>query len=147
MHRMVLACVALACLTLGCNGSTPPASAVTPAPAPAPSTPAPPPPPPKPPAKTATEFSGTYGKHRFFAMPEGGSVAATFTPFLPRNDQAVLGAASAVTSAVFKTTLRVENARIAGLEIAVPGSDRRTYYLFVIKEDTGEVHSMTIRRE
>lgn len=126
----------------GCQQTQPsapapsPAAARAPAPAPAP---APPP--------ASPERSGAYGRHSFVAKRNGDTAIAVFTPFLPRNDAAFLGGASSVVETLFSTPLVASTARMtAEREVAVKAQDGREFFLFPVKEDTGEVHSIRVRQ-
>ena len=93
------------------------------------------------------ERQGRFGRHGFVAKKNGDTAVAVFTPFLPRDDKAFLGGASAATQLIFDTALVLSTARLTSQgEVAVSGSGGGTFYLFPVKEDTGEVHSIRIRR-
>lgn len=91
--------------------------------------------------------SGRVGSSEFALTKDGEQAVAVFSPFLPRDDRAFLTAASAVVSSGFGATLHVDGARPVGAEVVVDGADGRRYYLFPIKQDTGEIHSIRVRRE
>lgn len=135
--RLALALAALAAALTGCGG--PPAQ--SPASSPAAGSPA------SPALTVPLERQGTYGRHSFVATKNGDTAVAVFSPFLPRDDAAFLGGASAAAQLLFDTPLVPKSARLtADGEVAVAGQAGGTFYLFPVKEDTGEVHSIRLRR-
>ena len=95
----------------------------------------------------AQERQGTYGSHRFHYVIRDGSAVAIFTPVLPRDDAKVIGAIQAVVRAAFGANIDVLSPALAGQEIAVKTvGGAATYYAMLVKTDTGEVHSIRVRR-
>lgn len=93
------------------------------------------------------QAAGSVGGRQFSLTKDGDQAVAVFSPYLPRDDRAFLDAAAAVVSTGFGTVLEVDGARLVGSEVVVGGADGRRYYLFPVKQDTGEVHSIRVRRE
>lgn len=102
---------------------------------------------PQAPPTAPLQTTGSVSGRQFSLTKDGDQAVAVFSPYLPRDDRAFLGAAAAVVSSGFGTVLAVDGARLVGSEVVVGGADGRRYYLFPIKQDTGEVHSIRVRRE
>lgn len=102
---------------------------------------------PQAPLTTPLQATGSVGGRQFSLTKDGDQAVATFSPYLPRDDRAFLGAAAAVVSAGFGAVLESDGARLVGSEVVVGASDGRRYYLFPVKQDTGEIHSIRVRRE
>lgn len=93
------------------------------------------------------QATGSVGGRQFSLTKDGDQAVAVFSPYLPRDDRAFLDAAAAVVSKGFGTVLEPDGARLVGSEVVVGGVDGRRYYLFPVKQDTGEIHSIRVRRE
>ena len=89
---------------------------------------------------------GSFGGHRYSYSLVGGTSTATFSPFLPRDDATVLGAIRDVVSRVYGEALGPTPAQASGQALLFR-SERTTYRVILVKEDTGEVHSFFISRE
>lgn len=94
---------------------------------------------------TAQERQGRYAAHQFHYVVKDGVAVATFTPFLPRDDAKVVGAIEAVVRAAFGASIDTGSAALSGQEIAVRAGST-TFYAMLVKEDTGQVHSIRIRQ-
>lgn len=77
---------------------------------------------------------------------EDGRYAVTFNPFLPRNDTVVIGAIIEVINKTYgkNTVTDLEPKIVAreGKNLIMFKGTQGDYYFLLIKEDTGEVHSM-----
>lgn len=93
------------------------------------------------------QATGSVGGRQFSLTKDGDQAVAVFSPYLPRDDRAFLRAAAAVVATGFGAVLEIDGARLVGSEVVVGSADGRRYYLFPIKQDTGEVHSIRVRRE
>ncbi|HUV46853.1 MAG TPA: hypothetical protein VMW29_01845 [Candidatus Bathyarchaeia archaeon] len=95
------------------------------------------------------EKKGKYLNHDFFIMNKKGDdkYVATFTPFLPRDYATVLGAIfEAINLTYGKRTItnlepQMENRN--GTNLLKFNGTNGSYYVLLIKEGTGEVHSFT----
>jgi hypothetical protein len=94
--------------------------------------------------RAGTDSQGVFGPHRYFYTKQDGIVAATFTPFLPRNDATVIGAIRSVVRSAYGANINAVSPVLAGQEIAF-ASPTTTYYVTLVKQTSGEVHSLTIR--
>lgn len=76
---------------------------------------------------------------------------ATFKPFLPRNDAVTTGAMLEVVGKVYgKHTLKSLKPQMVlqnGIGLIMFEGTGRSYYFLLIKEDTGETHSMSFWAE
>ncbi|MCC7178436.1 MAG: hypothetical protein IT177_08600 [Acidobacteria bacterium] len=88
---------------------------------------------------------GAYGAFQFTYTSQGDSVVATFTPMLPADDATVLGAVRAVAGRAFGVDLTNSATRLEGREIAL-STPNGVFYAMLVKQDTGQVHSIRIRR-
>lgn len=87
-----------------------------------------------------------YGEHTYWIRREGGNAVAVFTPILPRDDAQVLGAAESVAKATFGVTLQTGTARLIGPEISVLSDEGSPIFVLPIKQGTGEIHTLRLRR-
>jgi hypothetical protein len=87
---------------------------------------------------------GVFGSYRFTYTRQSGVVAATFTPFLARDDATVVNAIRRVVRAAYGADITAVSPVLAGQDIAF-AAPTATYYVTLIKQDSGEVHSFTIR--
>jgi hypothetical protein len=85
-----------------------------------------------------------FGPYRFAYRRQDNVVAATFTPFLAHDDATVIGAIRTVVQSAYGSDITGVSPILAGQDIAF-ASPRATYYVTLIKQTSGEVHSFTIR--
>lgn len=95
--------------------------------------------------------SGRYLKHTYTYTQKNGMVAASFNPFLPRDDTIVIGAMLELVNTVYgkhqiadlKPTIVKRNGR----NLIRFRGDGYDYLFFIIKQDTGEVNGLSMWRE
>jgi len=98
-------------------------------------------------APTAThEELGFYGDYKFSFRRQGEKVEAVFFPkMLPRNDAIVIGATRKVIKQVFNEDVS-DIPTVVGRSIKFSGPSH-SFMVMLVKEDTGEVHSLVIERK
>ena len=85
------------------------------------------------------------GGHDFqFLELADGRVIALFSPMLPRNDRLLTRAIAMVVLNAFADVV-TSDPRVEGQWIVV-SSEKHTYRVLIVKEDTGEVHTMQVER-
>lgn len=92
----------------------------------------------------SADSQGVFGPHRYFYTKQGGGVAATFSPILPGDDATVVGAIRSVVRSAYGANISAVSPVLTGQEIAF-ASPTTTYYVMLVKETSGEVHSFRIR--
>lgn len=106
------------------------------------------------PGSSVEEKEGEYNGYHYFYKTEGDSTVALFAKrFLPRDDTIFVGAVRDVIRRVYKEETygqpRLVNTTTLGgtavRAIRFDGS-KNGYVVIPVKEDTGEVHSLTITR-
>ena len=85
--------------------------------------------------------TGEYAGHTYTWSQTSDGVTATFSPFLPRNDDIVVGAMKHLVNTVYHVDLADAVASLEGRFIVL-GSGTQRYRFLLVKEDTGEVHSI-----
>lgn len=110
-------------------------------------------PPPKLPSPTPEEFKERFGDYTYYYTRQNETVVALFTEkFLPRNDTVVVGAIRDVIRKAFKEEVygkpqlvdTTANAtQIRGIRLDGP---KHGFITIPMKEDNGQVHSLTITR-
>lgn len=87
----------------------------------------------------------TFGAYAYDYSVVDEAAVATFTPLLARDDRIVVGAIRAVVSSAFGVDISQSPPVLQGREITFK-TGSATYYAMVVKEDTGQVHSVRVRR-
>lgn len=99
------------------------------------------------------QVQGTYMDYNYTILYQQGEskYVVTFQPFLPRDDTIVTGAMLEAINKIFgKTTIKDLAPQVVSRNgtnlIEFTGTDKN-YYFLLVKEDTGEVHSMSFWSE
>ena len=99
------------------------------------------------------QIQGVYMDYNYTILYQQGTskYVATFQPFLPRNDAIVIGAMiELINQAYGKHTgknLLPQPVSRNGVNLLVFEGIDKNYYFLLIKEDTGEIHSMSFWSE
>lgn len=98
-------------------------------------------------------LSGVYLNYNYHIIytPSDSRYTATFTPFLPANDTTVKGAMFEVVNETYGkhlvTDLAPQIVSRDGTNLVKFSGQGNDYYFLLIKEDTGEVHSLVYWQE
>ena len=94
---------------------------------------------------------GHYLKHHYSFTQQNGMVAATFEPFLPRNDSILIGAMLELVIKVYGkhqiVDLKPNIVNRNGQNLISFHGKGYEYFFLIMKQDTGEVHSISMWRE
>lgn len=105
---------------------------------------------------TSKEVQGTYTdynnkEYKYFINEKNGKHIALFQPVLPRDDGAVVGAMLEVAAKTYGSETKINPAPMPiekdGQNLISFKGDGGTYYFLLVKEDTGEVNSLTYWKE
>jgi len=100
---------------------------------------------------TLADGSGRYLKHDYTYSQKDGMVAATFKPILPRDDTIVIGAMLELVIRVYGkhqiTNLKPDIVNRNGSNLIRFHGVGYDYLFLIIKQDTGEVHGLSMWRE
>lgn len=91
-----------------------------------------------------TDGSGLVEGRRFTYAMRDGQLVVTFTDFIPRSDAAFVAAVAGLVQKIFGEGIDAASGRLVGREVAFQ-SATRTYLVLPVKQDSGEIHSLTIR--
>lgn len=98
------------------------------------------------------EVQGTYtdyqnNEYKYFINEKDGKHVALFQPVLPRDDGAVVGAMLEVAAKTYGSETKIDPTPVPvekdGQSLISFKGDGVTYYFLLVKEDTGEVNSLT----
>ncbi|HXG88947.1 MAG TPA: hypothetical protein VNJ02_11470 [Vicinamibacterales bacterium] len=90
--------------------------------------------------------SGQWSKFKYVYIETTDGTIVTFTPFLPRNDAVLMGAFSHASRRFLNIDLATAEPSLEDGWI-VFNTPKAKVSFFIVKEDTGEVHSFRIRKE
>ena len=97
------------------------------------------------------EGKGKFMDYDYFWFRQEGKIIAIFSPFLPRNDTIVIGAMFDVIARTYGkhrvTNLNPEIVSRGGMNVIRFKGVSEDYLFSIIKEDTGEVHTLILWTE
>ena len=105
------------------------------------------------PEREVQEFQGRFMDYDYTILFQDGAskYVATFRPFLPQNDTILTGTMLEVVSRVYwKHTVKNLKPQMVprnGINLIMFEGIGKNYYFLIIKEDTGEIHSMSFWAE
>lgn len=95
--------------------------------------------------------SGLYLKHNYTYTQKDGMVAAVFKPFLPRDDTILIGAMLELVNTIYGkhqiTDLKPNIVSRNGRNLIRFRGVGYDYLFLIVKQDTGEVHGLSMWRE
>lgn len=101
--------------------------------------------------KSNNENKGKYLQYDYWWMTSNGKTVAIYSPFLPRNDTIVIGAMFDLINTVYGEHKIVDqNPQLVyrnGTNVVLFKGVKKDYLFLIIKEDTGEVNSLTLWTE
>lgn len=106
--------------------------------------------------QAAQERKGTYSdqsgkQYQYTVGQQDSKYAATFDPLLPRDDATVIGAMLELANTTYGkntiTNLQPQPVEKDGKNLIMFESTGGNYYFLLVKQDTGEVHSISYWKE
>lgn len=105
------------------------------------------------PVREVQELQGRFMDYNYTILfqDDASKYVATFQPFLPRNDTILTGAMLETVNRVYgKNTVKNLNPKMVSrndVNLIMFEGVGKNYYFLLVKEDTGEVHSMSFWAE